>query len=79
MPVYVNRLMEIDKEFMKKWKETPRENKESIRATLLKEAKIFLHKKAFEDFGIHQSSISMELSKLILIARDCLEKQEKKK
>lgn len=71
--------MKIDKKFMKKWKGTSRENKELIMATLLKEAMIFLHRKAFEDFGIHQASISMELSKLILIARDCLEKQKKKK
>ena len=70
--------MEIDKKFMKKWRGTSKENKESIRATLLKETVIFLHKKAFEDFGMQKGSVSMELSKLILIARDCLEKQKKK-
>jgi hypothetical protein len=70
--------MAKDKEFLEKWKKTPQEHKENIRATILEEAAEFLNRKAFEDFGMQRGSVSMELSKLILIARDCLEKQEKK-
>ena len=78
MLIYVNSSMAKDKEFMEKWKRTPKENKEYIRATILDEAAEFLNKQAFEDFGMQQGSVSMELSKLILIAKDCLEKQKKK-
>lgn len=42
------------------------------------EAFEFASQKAFEDFGISQSSFSMEISKLILIAKECIEKGEKK-
>ena len=69
--------MAKDKEFMEKWKRTPKENKEYIKATILEEAAEFLNKRTFDDFGMHQASVSMELSKLILITKDCLEKQEK--
>lgn len=36
----------------------------------------FACQKAFEDFGISQSSFSMEISKLILIAKECIEKEK---
>ncbi len=78
MLICVNSFMAKDKEFLEKWKSTPKENKEYIRATILDEAAEFLNRQAFEDFGMQQGSVSMELSKLILIARDCLEKQKKK-
>jgi len=79
MLICVNSYMAKDKEFLEKWKNTSKENKENIRATILEEAAEFLNKQAFEDFGMQRGSVSMELSKLILIARDCIEKQEKKK
>ncbi len=41
------------------------------------EAFEFASKKAFEDFGISQSSFSQEVSKLILIAKKYIEKGEK--
>lgn len=41
------------------------------------EAMEFASQKAFEDFGISQASFSMEISKLILIAKECIEKGEK--
>ena len=37
----------------------------------------FASQKAFEDFGISQASFSQEISKLILIAKECIEKGEK--
>jgi hypothetical protein len=37
----------------------------------------FASQKAFEDFGISQSSFSMEISKLILIAKEYIENGEK--
>ena len=77
MLICENSFMAKDEEFMEKWKNTPKRNKEYIRATILEEAAEFLNKRAFEDFGMQQGSVSMELSKLILIARDCLEKQKK--
>ncbi|MCZ3364409.1 hypothetical protein [Methanobacterium veterum] len=40
------------------------------------EAFEFASQKAFEDFGISQSSFSMEISKLILIAKECIEKEK---
>lgn len=71
-----NDIMAKDPEFMEQWKKTPKEEKEYIRATLLSEAAEYLNRKAFEDFGMHQAAVSMEVSKLILIAKDCLEKKE---
>jgi hypothetical protein len=65
--------MAKDTKFMDKWKNTPKEEKEYVRVTMLTEAAEFLNKQAFEDFGMHQSAVSMEISKLILIAKQCLE------
>lgn len=66
-------MTEINDAFIEKWKSSKREQK---RVTIMEEALNFAEKRAFEDFGIGQSSLSMEVSKLILIAKDCLEKQE---
>ncbi len=60
--------------FLTKWKVSKKEQK---RITIMQEALDFAEQRAFNDFGIIQSSLSMEVSKLILIAKDCLEKQEK--
>lgn len=61
-------------DFLNTWKESKREQK---RVTLMEEALEFINEQAYKDFGISQSSFSMEVSKLILIAKDCLEKKEK--
>lgn len=68
--------MAKDTEFLDRWKNTPKEEKEYVRVTMLTEAAEFLNKQAFEDFGMHQSAVSMEISKLVLIAKKCLEKKE---
>jgi len=49
-----------------------------VRGMITKEAADFLENEAFKDFGMmKKGAIGMELTKLILIARDCIEKQEK--
>lgn len=55
------------------------ENKILVRATVMKEASDFLESMAFKDFGMmKKGALGMELTKLILIAKDCLEKQDSK-
>jgi hypothetical protein len=66
-------MTEINDVFMEKWKNSKREQK---RVTIMEEALEFANERAFKDFGMGQSSLSMEVSKLILIAKDCLEKKE---
>lgn len=72
----LNDIMAKDTEFMKRWKEIPAKEKEYVRATITPEAAEFINKTAFEDFGMHNASVGMAISKLILIAKDCLEKKE---
>jgi len=62
-----------NEEFLEKWNKSEKEQK---RVSLMKEALDFANNKAFEDFGMTQSSFSKEVSKLILIAKECLEKDE---
>ena len=64
-----------DENFIAKWKNDP--EKKQRRITLTKEALDFASEQAFNDFGMGQSSLSMAVSKLILIAKDCLENQKK--
>ena len=61
-----------NEEFLQKWKKS---NKSQKRVSIMDEAFEFASQKAFEDFGISQSSFSMEISKLILIAKECIEKE----
>lgn len=75
MVLNVNMTIEND-EFLNKWKNSGKEQK---RVSMLQEALDFVNQKAFDDFGITQSSFSMEVSKLILIAKDCLEKEKSNK
>lgn len=70
-------IMPKDETFMNLWKAKTKDEKEYVRATILAEAAEYLNRKAFEDFGMHNAAVGMEISKLILIAKDCLEKQEK--
>lgn len=47
-----------------------------IRATVTKEASDFLEEMAFKDFGMmKKGAVGLELTKLLLIAKDCLDKQ----
>lgn len=66
-------MTELNDNFLSKWKTSTKEQK---RVTLIQEALDFANEQAFKDFGMGQSSFSMEVSKLILIAKDCLEKKE---
>jgi thermostable 8-oxoguanine DNA glycosylase len=71
----MSRESEEIKEFEKKWTVSERI---MVRGMITKEAAEFLENEAFKDFGMmKKGAIGMELTKLILIARDCLEKQEK--
>lgn len=63
-----------NEKFLEKWKKS---NKSQKRVSIMDEAMEFASQKAFEDFGISQASFSMEISKLILIAKDCIEKKDK--
>lgn len=69
-------MTEENKEFADRWKKD--DTKQHIRVTILGEAAEYVGKRAYDDFGLGQSSISLEISKLILIAKDCLEKEDKK-
>jgi hypothetical protein len=46
------------------------------RVSIMQEAPDFANQKASEDFGMTSRSFSMEISKLILIAKETLEKPE---
>jgi thermostable 8-oxoguanine DNA glycosylase len=71
----MSRESEEIKEFEKKWTVSERI---MVRGMITKEAADFLENEAFKDFGMmKKGAIGMELTKLILIARDCKEKQEK--
>lgn len=74
MAIKVNMTPE-NKKFLEKW-----DNEEKIqkRVSLTKESLEFINQQAFEDFGLSQSSFSKEVSKLILIAKECIEKKERK-
>ena len=74
MNLCVNMTLE-NEEFLQKWE---KEEKEQKRVSLMKEALDFVNNKAFEDFGMTQSSFSKEVSKLVLIAKEALEKESKK-
>lgn len=66
--------MEIeDKKFKEKWQKD--KEKEHIRVTIFSKAAEFVGTRAYNDFGLGQSSISLEISKLILIAQNCIENE----
>jgi hypothetical protein len=72
----LNDIMAKDSKFMNLWKELPKDKKEYVRATITAEAAEFINKTAYEDFGMHNASVGMAISKLVMIAKDCLEKKE---
>lgn len=75
----LNDSMVKDTAFMERWKELEKADKEYIRATVTSEAAEFINKTAYEDFGMHNASVGMAISKLVLIAKDCLEKEKSNK
>ena len=63
------------KQFEKDW---ARSEKIMVRGMVTPEAAEFLENEAFKDFGMmKKGAIGMELTKLILIARDCTKNKEK--
>lgn len=59
----------------KKWNEE--KEKVLVRGMVTQEAAEFLEKMAFNDFGMmKKGAIGMELTKLLLIARDCIESKK---
>ena len=75
MSTNLNMHMTIEnEELLAKWEKSEKKQK---RVSFMKEEVLdFVNKCAFEDFGFEQSSFSKEVCKLILIARDCIEKNE---
>lgn len=72
----MSRESEETKQFEKDWSKAERV---MVRGMITKEAAEFLENEAFKDFGMmKKGAIGMELTKLILSAKDCLEKQKKK-
>lgn len=68
--------MARDTEINQKWKN---EEKSYIRTTILQEAMEYLEDEAFKEYRYDRSGLGKKLSELILIARDCAEKQKKEK
>ena len=64
-----------NEEFLEKWKKS---NKSQKRVSIMDEAFEFASQKAFEDFGISQSSFELEISKLILTLRNVLRREKGK-
>ena len=58
--------------FMEKWDSQKKEQK---RVSIIEEVIPFINDRAYKDFGLEPSAFSKEVSKLILIAKECLEKQ----
>ena len=64
------------KKFETEWNDA---EKILLRGKVTKEAFDFLEETAFHDFGMmKKGAVGMELTKLILIAKECLEKESKK-
>lgn len=76
MSMCIVRDMAKDKEFIKLFKNTPKEEKTFFRATILEEANEFIEEIAVDEFGLDPRNKGMAVSKLILIAKDCLKKQK---
>lgn len=62
-------------EFEVAWNADP--NKVLIRGMITQEAADFLESEAFKDFGMmKKGAIGMELTKLLLIAKECIENKK---
>ena len=62
-----------NEDFMEQWKAQTKTQK---RVSLINEALDFVNTQAYKDFGLEQSAFSKEVSKLILIAKDCLKNEK---
>lgn len=72
MPKGTPELRELEREWLKA-------NKVLIRGTVTPDVAEFLEKKAFDDFGMmKKGAIGMELTKLLRVAKECIENQESK-
>ena len=71
--LYVNMTTE-NEEFLMKWKNE--KDKKQQRISVPNDVFDFVSERAFKDFGIIQSAFSMEVVKLLLIAKETIEKQE---
>lgn len=63
-----------EEEFLETW--NTREKKVMLRGTVPKEIAKFVEEKALEEFGLDQAARGKMLTKLLMIAKDCLEKEE---
>jgi len=64
------------KKLEKEWLEA---DKVLIRGTVTPDVAEFLEKRAFDDFGMmKKGAIGLELTKLLRVAKECIEKQEYK-
>jgi len=73
MPEQTTEITELEK----LWNEDP--EKVLIRGKVTKEASDFLQEEAFKDFGmLKKGAVGMELTKLILIAKDTISRQQEK-
>jgi len=64
------------KRLEKEWLEA---DKVLIRGTVTPDVAEFLEKRAFDDFGMmKKGAIGLELTKLLRVAKECIEKQEYK-
>jgi len=67
----------IDEDFLKKW-ESP-EKKVMLRGTVPRDIAEFVEEKAINEFGLDKAARGKMLTKLIMIAKDCLEKEQSTK
>lgn len=51
-------------------------NKKQKRVSMTEEAFNFVSQLAFDDFGMEQSAFSKEVTKLVLIAKECIENKK---
>ncbi len=73
MPKETTELIKLEREWTKA-------DKILLRGTVTPDVAEFLEKMAFEDFGMmKKGAIGMELTKLLRIAKECVEKQESRK
>jgi hypothetical protein len=61
--------------FLTKW--NTKEKKVMLRGTVPPDIAKFVEKMAIEEFGLDQAARGKTLTKLIMIAQDCIEKEKK--
>jgi len=74
--LYVNMTIQ-NEEFLTLWQN--QKDKTQKRVSLPKDVFDFISQNAFEDFGIVQQAFSMEITKLVLIAKEHLEQEQLRK